>query len=158
MPLILRVEDYARGLDPSINHPSLLRVWLKPFDPALMKKYPVSTSQNRAGFDNIAARIGLGFPSPANTKTESSAMTILNGCLCFGPINCLSKNESAGIRQRRSRSASRNAGCGGTFRHGSWSFFVAIDGFLAQEGISSQRTRSNDRRDEVPFCGTTGLA
>jgi hypothetical protein len=80
MPLILRVEDYARGLDPSINHPSLLRVWLKPFDPALMKKYPVSISQNRAGFDNIAARIGLGFPSPANTKTESSAVTILNGC------------------------------------------------------------------------------
>jgi putative SOS response-associated peptidase YedK len=37
MPVILRVEDYARWLDPRINRPSLISACLKPFDPALMK-------------------------------------------------------------------------------------------------------------------------
>jgi putative SOS response-associated peptidase YedK len=52
MPVILRVEDYAPWLDPSINNPSLLRACLKPFDPALMKKFPVSTRVNRAENDD----------------------------------------------------------------------------------------------------------
>jgi len=45
--VILRIEDYARWLDRSSNNASLLRAYLKPFDPALMKKYPVSTRVNR---------------------------------------------------------------------------------------------------------------
>ncbi len=52
MPAILRSEDYARWLDPSINNPSLLRVGLKPYDPALMKKYPVSPRVNRPENDD----------------------------------------------------------------------------------------------------------
>ena len=52
MPVILRVEDYARWLDPSISNPSLLRACLKPFDPDLMKKYPVSTRVNRPENDD----------------------------------------------------------------------------------------------------------
>jgi putative SOS response-associated peptidase YedK len=52
MPVILRVEDYAPWLDPSINNPSLLRACLKPYDPALMKQYPVSTRVNRPENDD----------------------------------------------------------------------------------------------------------
>ncbi len=52
MPVILRIEDYARWLDPSIKNPSLLRACLKPFDPDLMKKYPVSTRVNRPENDD----------------------------------------------------------------------------------------------------------
>ena len=52
MPVILRVKDYARWLDPSINNPSLLCACLKPFDPDLMKKYPVSTRVNRPENDD----------------------------------------------------------------------------------------------------------
>ena len=42
----------VNGLDPSINNPSLLCDYLKPFDPALMKKYPVSTRVNRPENDD----------------------------------------------------------------------------------------------------------
>jgi len=52
MPVILRVEDYAQWLDPCINNPSLLRACLKPYDPALMKKYPVSSRVNRPENDD----------------------------------------------------------------------------------------------------------
>jgi len=45
--VILRVEDYALWLDPSIDNPSLVHACLKPYDPALMKKYPVSSRENR---------------------------------------------------------------------------------------------------------------
>ncbi len=50
--MILRVEGYARWLDPSINNPSLFRACLEPFDPALMKKYPVGTRVNRPENDD----------------------------------------------------------------------------------------------------------
>jgi hypothetical protein len=36
--------------------------------------------------------------------------------------------------------------------------FVAIEGSLAQEGIKPQRTRSNDRVEEVLFCLTIGTS
>jgi putative SOS response-associated peptidase YedK len=52
MPVILRVEEYADWLDPRINNPSLVRASLKPFDPALMKKYPVSTRVKRPENDD----------------------------------------------------------------------------------------------------------
>jgi len=47
--VILRIEDYARWLDPSINN---LSACLQPFDPALMKKYPVSSRVNRPENDD----------------------------------------------------------------------------------------------------------
>jgi putative SOS response-associated peptidase YedK len=61
MPVILRVEEYAHWLDPSINNPSLVRASLKPFDPALMKKYPVNTRVNRP--ENDDHECGQKFPS-----------------------------------------------------------------------------------------------
>jgi putative SOS response-associated peptidase YedK len=52
MPVILQVEDYAPWLDPSVNNPSLVRACLKPYDSALMKKYPISTRVNRPENDD----------------------------------------------------------------------------------------------------------
>jgi putative SOS response-associated peptidase YedK len=52
MPVILPVEDYAGWLDPSINNPSLIGAFFKPYDPARMKKYPVSTRVNRPENDD----------------------------------------------------------------------------------------------------------
>jgi putative SOS response-associated peptidase YedK len=52
MPVILPIEHYARWLDPHINDPLLIGDYLKPFDPARMKKYPVSTRVNRPENDD----------------------------------------------------------------------------------------------------------
>jgi putative SOS response-associated peptidase YedK len=52
MPVILRIEDYARWLDPNIDNPLLVRACLKPYHPALMKKYPVSSRVNRPENDD----------------------------------------------------------------------------------------------------------
>jgi putative SOS response-associated peptidase YedK len=46
MPVILSREDYHRWLDPAVTDPARLRHLLAPFDPDLMKKYPVG---NRVG-------------------------------------------------------------------------------------------------------------
>lgn len=48
MPVILRKEDYELWLDPAMTDPARVQGLLKPFDPELMKKYPVSTYVNSA--------------------------------------------------------------------------------------------------------------
>jgi putative SOS response-associated peptidase YedK len=52
MPAILRPEDYDVWLDPGIKDATLAADCLKPFDPRLMKKYPVSTRVNRPENDD----------------------------------------------------------------------------------------------------------
>jgi putative SOS response-associated peptidase YedK len=52
MPAILREEDYDRWLDPGIRDPERVADCLKPFDPKLMKKYPVSHRVNRPENDD----------------------------------------------------------------------------------------------------------
>ena len=47
MPVILSPEDYDRWLDPGVTDPALVADLLKPFDPRLMRKYPVSDFVNR---------------------------------------------------------------------------------------------------------------
>jgi putative SOS response-associated peptidase YedK len=53
MPVILKPADYDRWLDPCIHHIAALDDCLKPFDAALMKKYPVSTRVNRPENDDL---------------------------------------------------------------------------------------------------------
>src|SRR5258708_24087939 len=43
MPVILKPEDYDLWLDPGMTNVALVADTLRPFDPRLMKKYPVST-------------------------------------------------------------------------------------------------------------------
>jgi putative SOS response-associated peptidase YedK len=52
MPVILKPDHYDLWLDSKIRNPSFLAECLKPFDPALMKKYPVSTRVNRPENDD----------------------------------------------------------------------------------------------------------
>ena len=52
MPVILKPEDYDLWLDPGVTDAARVVDTLKPFDPRLMKKYPVSTPVNRADNDD----------------------------------------------------------------------------------------------------------
>ncbi len=52
MPVILRREDYDLWLDPGITNPANLADLLAPFDPRLMKKYPVSQRVNSVKNDD----------------------------------------------------------------------------------------------------------
>ena len=47
MPAILATEDYDLWLDPGVTDPARIADCVKPFDPRLMKKYPVSARVNR---------------------------------------------------------------------------------------------------------------
>jgi putative SOS response-associated peptidase YedK len=52
MPVILRVEDYDLWLDPGITDAKRVADCLRPFEAALMKKYPVSPRVNRSENDD----------------------------------------------------------------------------------------------------------
>ena len=52
MPVILKPEDYDLWLDPAMTNVALLAECFTPFDPRLMKKYPVRTRVNRTENDN----------------------------------------------------------------------------------------------------------
>ena len=52
MPVILSAEDYDLWLDPGVTDAALVADCLKPFDPRLMKKYPVGTRVNRPENDD----------------------------------------------------------------------------------------------------------
>ena len=51
MPVILKPEDYDRWLDPGITGPEQLQELLHPFDPRLMKKYPLSSAVSNVNND-----------------------------------------------------------------------------------------------------------
>src|SRR5579863_6706080 len=52
MPAILRTEDYDLWLDPGVKEAARVTDCLQPFNPRLMKKYPVGTRVNRAENDD----------------------------------------------------------------------------------------------------------
>jgi len=51
MPAILKPEDYDLWLDPGITDPERVQGLLRPFDPRLMKKYPLSTAVSNVNND-----------------------------------------------------------------------------------------------------------
>jgi len=52
MSAILKSEDYGLWLDPRVKDPVRITGYLKPFDAALMKKYPVNTRVNHPENDD----------------------------------------------------------------------------------------------------------
>ena len=52
MPAIVKPDDYELWSDPGFADVVALAHCLKPFDPTLMKKYPVSTRVNRPEHDD----------------------------------------------------------------------------------------------------------
>ena len=67
MPAIVKPGDYELWLDPGFANVVALADCLKPFDPTLMKKYPVSTRVNRAENDDgeCSREIPLAAVDPA---------------------------------------------------------------------------------------------
>ena len=51
MPAILKPEDYDLWLDPGVTDPERVQGLLRPFDPRLMKKYPLSTTVSNVNND-----------------------------------------------------------------------------------------------------------
>jgi putative SOS response-associated peptidase YedK len=64
MPVILSPTDYDQWLDPGVTQPARVAGLLKPFDPRLMRSYPVSDRVNRPENDdeNCAREVP---PTPA---------------------------------------------------------------------------------------------
>jgi putative SOS response-associated peptidase YedK len=52
MPVILSPDDYDLWLDPAFRDAASVSQMLKPFDPALMRRYPVSTRVNQVQNDD----------------------------------------------------------------------------------------------------------
>lgn len=52
MPVIVSPENYDRWLDPDITDFEEIRDILKPYDPSLMRRYPVSTKLNNSRNDD----------------------------------------------------------------------------------------------------------
>jgi putative SOS response-associated peptidase YedK len=67
MPVILKPEDYDLWLDPGMTNVALIADVLRPFDPRLMRKYPVSTRVNRAENDDFECAKEVPIASTART-------------------------------------------------------------------------------------------
>jgi putative SOS response-associated peptidase YedK len=52
MPVILDPDTYDLWLDPGMTNVQVVSEFLKPFDPSLMRCYPVSTRVNHVGNDD----------------------------------------------------------------------------------------------------------
>ena len=67
MPVMLKAEDYDLWLDPGMTDAMRVADCLKPFDPRLMKKYPVGTRVNRAENDDQECAREVPIASSAQT-------------------------------------------------------------------------------------------
>lgn len=66
MPVMLRPEEYDLWLDPGVTDPGRIADCLRPFDAALMRKYPVSARVNRVENDDqeCSQEISIARPAP----------------------------------------------------------------------------------------------
>jgi putative SOS response-associated peptidase YedK len=69
MPVILDPDNYDLWLDPAFRRTASVSDMLRPFDPALMRRYPVSTRVNQVQNDDSDCATPLGQqPSPAQAR------------------------------------------------------------------------------------------
>jgi putative SOS response-associated peptidase YedK len=67
MPVILAPEHHGRWLDPSMQDVARAAGLLKPFDPKLMKRYPVGTRVNLVANDDPECSAPVAFPAATAT-------------------------------------------------------------------------------------------
>lgn len=67
MPVILAPEHHGRWLDPSMQDVATAAGLLKPFDPKLMKRYPVSTRVNLVANDGPECSAPVTLPAATAT-------------------------------------------------------------------------------------------
>jgi putative SOS response-associated peptidase YedK len=72
LPAVLKPEDYDLWFDPGMRDAAGVTVGLKPFDPSLMKKYPVSTQVNRAENDDQECAREVSLRAPLRDFSENS--------------------------------------------------------------------------------------
>jgi len=69
MPVILNLKNYDLWLDPAFRDTTSVSEMLRPFDPALMRRYPVSTRVNHVVNDDAECAKPLELePSPAQSQ------------------------------------------------------------------------------------------
>jgi len=69
MPVILNLGNYDLWLDPAFRDTTSVSEMLRPFDPALMRRYPVSTRVNHVVNDDAECAKPLELePSPAQSQ------------------------------------------------------------------------------------------
>jgi putative SOS response-associated peptidase YedK len=66
MPVILHPDAYDLWLDPGMQNVAAISELLKPFDPSLMRCYPVSTRVNHVANDNEACSTPVELVSSQN--------------------------------------------------------------------------------------------
>ncbi len=82
MPVILPDEAYELWLDPGIQKMDLVCALLKPFNPALMRRYEVSSRVNVVKNDDVAC----GEPTEAGGVHSASGISTYTATCC---IACL---------------------------------------------------------------------
>jgi putative SOS response-associated peptidase YedK len=66
MPVILPKDHYYAWLDPGMTDVQVVSEFLKPFDPSLMRCYPVSTRINRVENDDVECSRPVEIPTVQN--------------------------------------------------------------------------------------------
>lgn len=69
MPVILRREDYEAWLDPGLRNPAQVLPMLAPFDPSVMRKYPVSPFVNRVENEGPECAMEVSEQAPPAQQT-----------------------------------------------------------------------------------------
>ena len=67
MPVILAPENYELWLDASMQDENRALAMLKPFEPKLMKRHPVSTRVNQVANDDAECAAPVELPEPMPT-------------------------------------------------------------------------------------------
>ena len=68
MPVIVPPDKYDLWLDPDITDFEAIREILKPFDPGLMRRYPVSTRLNNSRNDDAESAAPVTLDTPSQNK------------------------------------------------------------------------------------------
>jgi putative SOS response-associated peptidase YedK len=65
MPVILHPDNYDLWLDPGFTDVTAVSEMLKPYDPRVMRSYPVSTRINHAANDDAECSVPVAAESPS---------------------------------------------------------------------------------------------
>jgi putative SOS response-associated peptidase YedK len=70
MPVILTAADYELWLDPVFKNIASLSEMLKPFEPSLMRRHPVSTTVNNVQNDDADCASRVDYPSSSPAQSQ----------------------------------------------------------------------------------------
>jgi putative SOS response-associated peptidase YedK len=68
MPVIVSPEKYDLWLDPDVTDFEAIRDILKPYDPSLMRRYPVSRKLNNSRIDDAESASPITLDAPTQER------------------------------------------------------------------------------------------